>query len=694
MSFSKWAILAVLLLLCIAGAMLFYVSLSPKVNGINLKEFAASRNEKTKTLYASRGTIYTSNGDALALSVNSYTLIAYLEPSRTTDENHPEHVVDKEMTARKISEFLGMEYETVLGYLNKQAYQVEFGAKGKNLTEIEKKQIEELELPGIGFIESTQRYYKMGNFSSYIVGYAKTNDEGDITGELGIEGYFDKMLSGTDGKRTYQSDAYGYQLPNKPYVEEPAVSGSDIYLTIDSNIQLICENALHDLSEEKEMDWGIVTITDAKTGAIVASATNPNFNPNDLNTIESYLNPLVSEAYEPGSTMKIFSWAASMEEGLYKGQNTYKSGSIEVADVKINDWNKKGWGTITYDYGFAMSSNVGATNLGLELGRERLYNYYTKFGYGEKTGIELSSEVAGKIAFKYPSEIANASFGQGILVTPVQMIQALTSITNDGVMLKPYIVEKIVDDKGNITYKGERTEVGRVMKSSTVKDMKKLLYNANYDGVSKMWQPKTVTMIAKTGTAQIANPKGGGYLDGQYDTIYSVAGMFPEEEPRYIIYLAVKRIIGSQKNVADMAVDIVDEIAAYANITGDSNHIETTNIITVENYKSKKTLDVVDTLKAEGLNPIVLGTGEYVINEYPSVGTKLVEGSKIIIVTNREDYVMPDMTGWSISDVKTYAAYTGLNLNYTGYGYVKTQSIEAGKPIEKGTLLQLELKNK
>ena len=693
---SIYVVLIVAFFLCAAIAKLLYVAVSPNVDGINLKKFADSRNTKTKTLYASRGSIYDASGEALALSVNSYTLIAYLSESRTTDSSDPQHVVDKEYTAKMLAPVLDMEESKILEYLKQEnKYQVEFGSKGKNLTEIVKKKIDDLELPGIDFMESTQRYYKMGNFASYIIGYAKTNDDGDIIGELGLESYFNEELSGKDGSLTYQSDAYGYQLPYVPSVTEPAVSGSDIHLTIDSSVQLIAENAIHNLEEAYDFDFAIMTVMDAKTGAIVASATSPNYNPNNLNTLTSYLNPLVSYTYEPGSTMKIFSWASAIEEGYYDGNKKYMSGSIDVADVTISDFNKKGWGEITYDYGFAMSSNVAATLLALDehMGAKKLDAYYRKYGFGSPTGIELSGELSGDISFKYKSEIASASFGQGVTITPIQMLQALTAISNDGVMLKPYVVSKIVDGSGKVTYEGGKTIVGQVMASTTAKKMRELMYNANYDGLSKMWQPTTVKMLAKTGTAQIASPEGG-YLKGQYDNIYSVAGIFPDDNPRYIIYAAVKKIVGSQRNVADMVTKSVDEIASYANINETTDTTSKENIITLDNYTSKKVEEVTSFLEEKNLKVIKLGSGEYVTDQYPSKGTRMVSGTKIFIITNNLDYLMPDITGWSLSEVKTLAKLLGIEVTYSGYGYVTSQSLEKDSPITEDSKLSVTLEVK
>ena len=692
---GQFFVLIVALLLCLAIIKMFYISLSPKVDGINLKQFAASRNEKQKDIYAARGNIYDYQGEALALSVKSYKLIAYLAPGRTTDPTKPKHVVDKETTALKLSEILGMDKDLILSYLNKDAYQVEFGTKGRDLTELVKEEIINTGLPGLDFIESSKRYYKMGDFASYIVGYAKnkkTAEDGTakITGELGIESYFDDELSGEDGYLRYQSDAYGYQLPNVPSIEVDAIPGKDIYLTLDSNIQLITENAMSDIEKGGTFDFGFMTIVDAKTGAIVASATSPSFNPNDLNTIKSYLNPLVSNEYEPGSTMKIFSWASAIEEGKYNGSETYKSGSINVADVTIKDANEVGWGVIDYDTGFAYSSNVGAVKLALAIGGSTLKKHYLGFGFGKKTGIELSGEASGKIAFQYPSEIATASFGQGITITPIQMIQALTAVANKGIMLKPYIVSKMVDSKQNVTYEGKKTEIGRTMEAETAQKMLDLMYKMNYDGLSTIYRPKTVTLVAKTGTAQIPKPDGKGYLPGNNNTVISLAGIFPYENPRYILYSAIRKYSGNRKTFADAITDAVDRIAVYSGIVENNTNSKTINEL--ENYVSQKTETVKTKLEKLNLTPIIIGSGEYVVKQYPPKGTKLVSDTKVYIITNNNKYMMPNVIGWSLNDIQTYCKLINLKLSYAGSGYVSEQSIKEGELIESGNELKIILK--
>ena len=687
---SKVILFLVAFLFVVIIARLSYISLSSNIDEINLHEFANNRNTKIDTIYAKRGNIYDKDGNTLASTVNSYKIIAYLDENRTTNPKKPEHVVDKEKTAKMLQEMLDIDYDYAIKQLNKDAYQVEFGGKGKGISESKKNKILALELPGIDFIASQKRTYSMGSFASYIIGYAKVQEEGNIVGELGIESYYDKDLSGIDGKTTYQTDAYGYTLPSANVIIEDAIDGDDIYLTLDSNIQLFAETLTKNLSDNYDMDWMIFSVMDAKTGAIVASSTSPNFDPNDLGSITSYMNPLVSYEYEPGSTMKIFSFASSIEEGKYDGSSTYDSGTITLKDgTVIKDFNKYGWGKITYDTGFAYSSNVAATLLSKKIGAETLTNYYKNLGFSKKTDIELANEIKGKINFKYESELATASFGQGITVTPIQMLQALSALTNDGTVLKPYIVDKIVNDAGEVVYDGKRTEVAKVYSKETMDYMKKLMHNVVYDGLSTYWQPSKTVMIGKTGTAQIASPNGG-YLKGEYDYIRSFAGIFPEDDPKYIVYIAVKQINTGATSIAKELTKAVDDIVSYLGIENANTEIQE-KIIKLDNYISKEVSATVEELKKRNLKVYTLGTGKYIINEFPLKNTIVEEGSKVFLVTNNLDYVMEDVTGWSLNEISTYANLLGITLNTDGYGYVTSQSIEVGTNVFNDMILNVTL---
>lgn len=676
---SKVIILIVAFLFVAAIVKLSYIVLSSKVDGIDLQAKAASIATTEETLYANRGNIYDVNGEMLATTVNAYTVIAYLDESRTTDAENPRHVVDKEATAAALAPLLEMSEERILELLNKDVYQVELGPGGRGITEVLKRAIEELELPGIDFIsDSKKRYYSNSTFASYIIGYAKENEEGKLVGELGIEGYYDDLLSGTNGYTQYlKYTSSNYKIPNTPEETVEAVDGSDIYLTIDFDIQYIAENAVKEFQDTYKTEWAIFTVMDADTGAIVASATSPNFNPNDTNTITSYMNPLVSYQYEPGSVMKIFSFASAIEEGLYDGDELYESGSIQVdSETVINDVDKT-WGTISFDTGFAYSSNVAATTLAfrlLEYGEKKLPDYYDALGFGKKTGIELANEVSGDMEVVYKSELANSSFGQGISVTPIQMLQALSSMTNDGNIIKPYIVDKIVNSEGNITYEGKRTVVNNVYSSQTVEKMHELMHKMIYEGLSTAWQIEGLSMMGKTGTAQIASPNGG-YLTGEYDTIRSFAGIFPEEDPEYIVYVAARKVEGNSVKFANVVTSAIEEIAKHAKLTSETKETDLSKVINIENYLSKDISSVTTMLENQKLNIVVIGNGKYITNQYPLKNGTVLENGKLFLVTNGTELKMPNMTGWSLSDVKNYCNLIGLNLEYKGYGYVSTQSL-------------------
>ncbi|MBR1413835.1 MAG: penicillin-binding protein [Bacilli bacterium] len=685
-----FAVLIVIVMFILIIAKLSYVVLSEKVDGIDLTKFADSRNTVEKTLYASRGSIYDKNGEILAQSVNSYTVVAYLSSSRTKDEEKPQHVVDKENTAKLLAPLLNMSEERIITLLSKDAYQVELGPGGRNISELKKKKIEELNLPGIDFTINTKRYYKMGTFASYVIGYAKENEDGGIEGEMGIEEYYNEKLKGTNGKKTYQKDAYGYQMPNAPYYIEPASPGNDIYLTIDSNIQLFAENAISKVEKNGNFTWMTFSIMDAKTGAIVASATSPNFNLNKLETLKSYLNPLVSYQYEPGSTMKIFSFMAAMENGVYNGSEKYESGKIDVADVTIKDFNNVGFGVIDFDTGFAYSSNVAATKLGLKLGVKRLKSFYNDLGFGSKTGVDLPGELAGQINFTYQSELATASFGQGITTTPIQNLQALSVLANDGELLQPYIVDKMVDSEGNVVYQSQRKSLGKKVSSETVSKMTGLLHKAVYDSITtnKYYQAKTVTLIGKTGTAQIPSDKGG-YLTGETNYIKSFAGLFPEEDPKYVIYVSVKQYDGHIMGLTTPIVEAVDDIANYANISTTVTQKDNNKIAKVDNYLNQPINVVTTLIEQKGLVPIVMGNGSFVINNYPNKDSQVVLGSKVFLLTNGSLINMLDLNGWSKSDVLTYCNMLSIKCNLNGNGYAFSQSIAGGSEINKDTVVDI-----
>lgn len=752
-----------------------YLSLSKNVYGIDMKAFASNRNTVTSILTAERGTIFDTHGNVLAQNITSYTLIAYLDSTRTNDESNPKHVVDKEYTATKLASILGEDnYGYILERLNKSSKQVEFGTVGKNLTELTKIAIEELDLPGIDFTETVKRYYPNGNFASYIVGYAKqytrinikvgenynlydyyknffnnydnvtidcindsvinisdkvvtglkegiatviikTNGEilativfnitthenydimdSTIVGELGIESKFDDLLQGEDGYISYQQDKYGYKIPDTPENRLESIDGYDIYLTIDSNVQRFAENAINEIEDGYNPKWSIVTVMDAKDGSILASATSPSYNPNILPSNMSYQNPLVSYTYEPGSVMKIYTYMCALETGLYDGSKNYLSGGYEFSDgSKIHDWDKKGWGYLSYDTGFSYSSNVAIINIIKDyLSLEKLKSCFEKYGFNNKTGIELSNEEKGNIKLKYESEVMSAGFGQGISTTPIQQLQALTIVANNGVMIKPHIISKMVNKETSEEIITEIEKSEKLVSNSTVSKIKDLMESViqKESPTGSKYYLDGYDIIGKTGTAQIF--ENGKYLAGANDYIVSIGLIYPKDNPEIIVYAAVKQP-DHNANLAlpSTITELIQNISKYKGMF-ETNNKEIKDITyKLPTFVSDNVNEVKNILEKNNMKYIIIGDGNKVINQYPGKGTTIVEGDKVFILTNGVNYTMPDLSNWSRYDVIKFCELVGINYSFEGYGYVASQSIKKGAKIDQTSKLEILLGN-
>ena len=675
-----------------------------------MDEFAANRNTISTVLPASRGNIYDSNGNILAHNVSSYTIIAYLAESRTGNSDVPLHVVDTQMTAKKLSEVIGKKEENLLYLLDtfkeQGKYQVELA---HGITEMQKEEVENLNLPGIDFVENYKRYYPNGNFASYVIGYAKgyetvkTDEDGyqhvdyNIVGELGIEAKYDELLSGTDGYLSYQRDRFGYKIPDTDETRINPTDGVNIYLTIDSNIQRFIESAVKDTSEQYQPEWMMLTVMNAKTGEILGTSSTPSFDPNILD-IENYESPLVTYLYEPGSTMKTYTYMCAIEKGTYDGDATYESGKIVVEGTPIYDWNNVGWGTVTFDKGYEYSSNVAITNILQQfIDRDDLKKCLTDYGFGSATGIELPREMIGNLDFKYPVEVAAAGFGQGITTTAIQHLRALTMITNEGRKLSPHIVKKIIDPNTNkVIYESKVEQSEQVASVSTVNKIKELMYNTvngtDIGTTGSAYKTDAVSVIGKTGTAQIYDNETGGYLKGDNAYIYSFSGMFPAEDPEYIIYAAIKKPnVGRSSILATAVKSVIESIVKYKNI---SSNTKTNTTLTLDNYQNKKTNDVVETLTKYNIKSIVIGDGDIIVNQYPEPNQLVLGNDKVFLLTNGKNYIMPNIMSWSKKDVNTLCKFLDISCTFDGYGFVTKQSILENTKLEQNSTLEVTFQDK
>ena len=702
----KWLYVLIFLFFVIFAFRLSYLCLVDyKVGDSTITAFINNRNTIEEVIYPTRGDILDKNGNVLAQSVSSYTVIAYLSETRSEGSEDPLHVVDKKATAEALSPLINMSVEDIMKLLEKDAYQVELGPGGRNLSQIQMEKIKELNLPGIDFISDTKRYYPNGDFASYMLGYTKTKEENGnntIVGELGIEEYYNETLTGSTGFITYEKDRYGYKIANGREYIEPADDGDDIYLTVDSNIELFIENAVKKMSTDSEAEWTLMVVADAKTGAILGYSSTPSFDPN-IRNMTSYIDPIVGNAYEPGSTMKIFSYMCAIESGNYKGDDKYMSGSktyeseITGEKVTINDWKKEGWGEITYDQGFALSSNIAVANLvETAIGKSELSACYSNYGFGKTTSFTLKRESKGSIDFNYQIEVATAGYGQGITTTPIQHIQALTAIANNGVMLKPYIVSKIVDSNtGDINFEGKKTEIKQIASEETINKIKELMASVvtpnSETSTGYAYYMEDYNIIGKTGTAQIFDYEKGEYLKGQSDYIYSFSGLYPGDDPEIIIYTAVKKPKDSNNYIAPAVKEVIQNISNYLNIKEDKV-INTS--YKIESYINKDTTSVMDNLKDTGINLIVIGDGNKIVSQYPNSNTDLTKGDNLILLTNNYDKKMLNLIGLSFKEVKIILDYMDINYTIEGNGYVYEQSVSEGTVLNPDDVITIKLNEK
>ncbi|MED1469630.1 penicillin-binding protein [Bacillus salipaludis] len=680
----------------------FSIEISGEAAGQPLAAKAQKKYTRVGTLEASRGIIYDRNGEVVAEDTASYTLLAILSKKMTTDPKHPMHVKDPQKTAEELAKYIDMDESEIYSRLTKKLFEVQFGSAGKDISIETKRKIEALKLPGITFIPQMKRFYPNGIFASHLVGYADPDEKKDnkIVGQMGIEKSLNNYLTGSNGKINYESDLWGYILPDKKENITPAKDGDDVYLTIDQKIQTFLEDAMNKVAKEYNPKKIIAIVADPKTGGILAMGQRPSFDPKTKEGItDSWHNEAIETSYEPGSTMKIFTLAAAVNEGDFNPNELYKSGSYQVSprSPAIHDHNYSGWGTISFLEGLQRSSNVAFAKIAHEkLGFEKFREYLSKFGFDRPTGIDLPNEASGKIQYNYPIEKVTTAFGQGTAITPIEQIQAATSIANDGKMMKPHVVEKIVNHDTGKTIKENKPEVvSTPITAETAKTVRNYLETVvtSKNGTGGRYKIDGYSVAGKTGTANIPNPNGGGYLTGSQNYIFSFLGMAPKNDPKLIVYVAVQQPqidnyeFGSRP-VSEIFKPVMKNSLQYLNIR--PSKLQKPSSIKLGNFTGDTITETVKNLNNQGFSPIVLGKGPDVTTQLPKAGTTILEGEKVLLGTKGKMFA-PDMTGWSLRDVMQLAKIANLKFNVAGSGYVVKQNISPGATLKKGDNLIVQL---
>lgn len=685
-----------------------FIQVTGEVKGQALAAKAKHLYSDTTVIEAKRGTIYDRNGEVIAEDRSSYSIIAILDKKMTTDPKKPNHVQDMEKTARELSKYIDLNASEIQSILQdgkeKGKFQVEFGSSGKDISFETKKKIEVLKLPGISFTRNMKRFYPNGVFASHVIGFTELKDNGkngtDTVGVLGVEKSLNDLLSGTDGSVKFESDLWGYLLPNGKEQITPAVNGKDVYLTIDRKIQILLEDALNSVDKEYKPKKMIAIVADAKTGEILAMGQRPSFDPETRQGIEkSWYNEAIETPFEPGSTFKVFTLASAVQEGVFDPNELFKSGTY-VVDPKskaIADHNGgKGWGPISYMEGVQRSSNVAFAKLANEkLGFDTFRQYLTKFGFDQPTGIDLPNEKIGNMAYTYPIEKATTAFGQGTAVTAIQQVQAATAISNDGKMMRTHVINKIVDPDTGKIIKGIKPEVvGTPISENTAKQVRDYLETVitSDKGTGQRYAIDGYEVAGKTGTAQIAEK--GVYLKGGKNYIFSFLGMAPKDDPKLIMYVAVQQPEIEYYSEGSIPVSMIfnpvmkNSLQYFQIQPGENKVVKTVKTpdlvgMTVEQAKEKITTN--------NLNTVIIGNGSNIVEQLPAASEELISGEKVVIKTDGE-LTAPDMTNWSIRDVMKVVEIAKMKLNSVGNGYVVGQNISPGSVMQEGEFIIIELK--
>lgn len=683
-----------------------YISMSKQYDGVNLEQRTKQKYEHVNKVNAKRGDIMDVNGDMIAGDSTIYNIYAIVSKKSKTTAGKADYVVNREKTARILSKYLPLSAKELRKYLtpeNKKQYQVEFGPSGRGLSIEIKRKIAAQKLPGIHFVELPSRSYPNGIFATNLVGFTKADNANDansnISGVMGVEKYFNKLLSGRDGKKITKVDNSGNELPDSEVIEKSSADGSNIYLTLNSKIQQYTEILAQNIDEKYAPKDLQILVMNAKTGAIEAATQRPTFNPTTKKGLDnSWRDTLVEDQFEPGSVMKILTLSASIDSGNYSPDELYKSGTVEVGGRTIGDWNTAGWGYIPLSQAFTRSSNVGMVKLEEQMGSKTWMEYMKRFHIGEKTGIELPGEVAGRISFEHVSDQAMTAFGQSVNVNTMQMLQAFSAIANGGKMIKPQIVQKVVDpNTGKTTKSFKRDVVGQPIKASTAKQVQKAMREVvtkNY-GTGMVYNVPGVKVGVKTGTAQIASP-AGGYLTGNNNYIFSVAGMIPYNDPNYIVYVTMKQPQKMTEAPERILSEVFNPLVKRLVNQGKSPTKATeagSQYVSIPSLLDKSTNDSLTRIKDLKLQSGVIGTGNKVVQQLPASGEKVMPDQRIVLLTNGA-MTMPDLSGWSKNDVLKFAEITGKQVTTKGDGYVVKQSVESGQVINGSGKIIVTLKNK
>ncbi|MGG4035349.1 stage V sporulation protein D [Paenibacillus cisolokensis] len=577
---------------------------------------------------AKRGEILDRNGIRLAYNISSPSVMAI-----------PVQIKEPERTARELASVLGMTEDKLYKLLTKKESIVRLNPEGRNITPEKAEQVRKLALPGIVVAEDSKRYYPFGSLAAHVLGFA-----GVDKGLAGVEAKYDSLLKGINGSVSYLADAAGRQMPGSYDTYRAPRDGLNLQLTIDKQIQAVMERELDAAMSKFKADHMIAIAMDPDNGEILGMASRPTYEPDKFREVPAEVynrNLPIWMTYEPGSTFKIITLSAALEEGKVdlKNERFFDPGAIEVGGARLRCWKKGGHGSQTFLQVVENSCNPGFVTLGQRLGKEKLFDYIKNFGFGAKTGIDMAGEATG-ILFKLnrvgPVELATTAFGQGVSVTPIQQITAVSAAINGGTLYKPYVAKAwIHPETGETVSEIEPEAVRQVISPETSKQVREALESVVAKGTGRNAFIDGYRVGGKTGTAQkVVN---GRYSPNEH--IVSFIGFAPADDPEIIVYVAVDNPQGIQfggvvaapivRNILEDALDILD-VPPRSNQLPRAYKYGETPIVTVPNLVGKTVSDIYEDMNMN-FNLSSAGTGSTVIRQAPAAGTRVERGSTIRI---------------------------------------------------------------
>ena len=706
-------------LLAILAVRLSYIMI------VKRQDYAARAEEQWTSevkIDARRGRILDRNGEELAVSANVYrvdfdlnSIRAYLkdDAKKNKDDKTNEDI------APKIADAVGMKTEDVLKKLNTKLPSGADAGSATLIRRIEKEQadkVKDLGINGVIVSADTKRYYPNKNFAAHLLG--STNIDGQ--GLTGVELQYNDELSGIPGMRIAELDRKSNDLPYTISKFVSPVEGKDITLTIDEHIQLFAEKAAEQALKDNKAKATSVLVMDPKTGEVLAMANKPDFDPNEPfkgadeftgkteydKVQKMWRNRLVNDTFEPGSIFKVVTAIAAMQENVVSEDTKFVcNGSLTFGNRKIKCWKTSGHGTETFPEIIQNSCNVGFMELGQMLGKDKLYKYINKFGFGKKSGIDLPGEASGII--KNPdnisaTDLATISFGQTNTVNSVQFMAAFNAVANGGTLIQPHVMKEVshADDSGvNVidrTFEPTKTTVAD--KETTAK-LRTYLERVVTAGSAKGTFIEGYHIGGKTGTAQKVNPETGTYAPGKY--ISTFVGMAPVSDPKVTVMITI-----DEPSNGNYYAGVVTSPVAKVLFTDIFNYLESdfsnendSAIIRdaiIPEVRGKNIEEAKKILKEANLDYNIEGSGKTVTNIKPYPGYSVKEGTKITLYTegnteNKEAIIMPDVSGYSKDAASKLLKDLGITAKFEGEGKVTNQSIPSGELINKGTNVKLTL---